>query len=306
MSPALPEPGGSAALHAFLVIGALATLVGYALTGLSPPLPDDPEGAAMLERLRGHVSALATEPRPLGSPANRSQRDRLVAYFEELGLQTELQRTSIDYDHPRRGADARVAWVENVIARVPGRGAPGVLAVMSHYDSVAYGPGAGDAAAGVAAVQEAARALASGPPPRHDVAFVLTDGEEVGLFGAQAFFREHPLAAKVALVVNFEARGSAGPAFMFETSEGNAGLVAAYAAASPAPLASSLSYEIYRRMPNDTDLTIAKAAAKRALNFAFIDGWRSPRSPTAGHPGSNRHRGRRKACARPIHGPTRP
>ncbi len=255
-----------------LAVFGLAAITWYALSALSPTLPRNPEDRALLERLRAHVAELAVEPHPLGSTANRTQRDRLVSYFQELGLETRVQRTSVVYDHPRRGtSSSRVAWVENVIARLPGSGAPGTLAVMSHYDSVAYGPGAGDAGAGVAAVKEAARELKLGPPPRHDVLFVLTDGEEVGLFGAQAFFDQHPLAANVALVLNFEARGSSGPAYMFETSPGNAKLVAAYAAASPRPLANSMSYEVYRRMPNDTDLTIAKAAGKHALNFAFID-----------------------------------
>ena len=38
------------------------------------------------------------------------------------------------------------------------------------------------------------------------------------------------------------------------------------------PVANSLSYEIYKRLPNDTDLTVFKHAGYSGLNFAFIEG----------------------------------
>lgn len=74
-------------------------------------------------------------------------------------------------------------------------------------------------------------------------------------------------------MLNFEARGSSGPVFMFETSAGNDRLIRGLRSAAPRPLAISLSYEVYRRMPNDTDLSITKAAGLPGLNFAFVDGF---------------------------------
>jgi hypothetical protein len=38
------------------------------------------------------------------------------------------------------------------------------------------------------------------------------------------------------------------------------------------PVANSLSYEIYKRLPNDTDLTVFKRTGYPGLNFAFIEG----------------------------------
>jgi hypothetical protein len=102
------------------------------------------------------------------------------------------------------------------------------------------------------------------------VIFLVTDGEELGLLGAQAFVLQHPWAAGARRVVNLDARGTSGPAEMFETSDGNLDLVRDLARATPHVSATSLASEIYRLMPNDTDLTVFKAAGLRGLGFAFI------------------------------------
>ena len=59
---------------------------------------------------------------------------------------------------------------------------------------------------------------------------------------------------------------------MFETSDGNGWLIDQYAQAVPQPLATSLSMDVYRIMPNDTDLTVFKRAGMGGLNFAFGGG----------------------------------
>jgi len=230
------------------------------------------------DALTRHVAVIAERPHPIGSEANFRVRDYIVDYFESLGLATEVQRTTVVYRHPHRsGHGTIIGQVENIIARLPGSSAntaneAGDLVVMAHYDSVPSGPGAADDASGVAALMETARILADAPPPVHDVVFLVTDGEEAGLLGAQGFFRQHPAAKNAGLVLNFEARGSYGASFMFEASDGNAWLVERLAESAPALLASSLSYEIYRRMPNDTDLTIAKGERFPGLNFAYLAG----------------------------------
>src|SRR5690606_24229526 len=66
------------------------------------------------------------------------------------------------------------------------------------------------------------------------------------------------------------------------TSDGNAALIAAYTAARPSAL--SLSYEIYRLLPNDTDLTVLKGHGLQGMNFAFIGGvlrYHTPRDDLA-------------------------
>ena len=228
--------------------------------------------------LSRHVAVIAEKPHPMGSAANRDVRDYIVAYFESLGLQTEVQKTTVVYRHPTRPAGATIiANVENIIARLPGRSSheadsPDDLVVMGHYDSRPLTPGAGDDASGTASIMETARIMTAAPAPVHDVVFLITDGEEMGLLGAQGFFRQHPAAKQVGLVLNFEARGSYGASFMFETSSNNAWLVERLIESTPDLVASSLSYEIYRNMPNDTDMSISKGEGIPGLNFAFTAG----------------------------------
>ena len=227
--------------------------------------------------LSGHVEIIAAKPHPIGSDANREVRDYIVKYFESLGLQTEIQKTTVVYRHPFSDkSPTMIGHVENIIARLPGTG-EGLgekqdLALMAHYDSRADGPGAGDDASGTAAIMEAARIMSTGPMPRHDVVFLITDGEEMGLFGAQGFFRQHPSAEKIGLTLDFEARGSYGASYMFETSEGNAWLIDNLLESAPDLTASSLGYEIYKRMPNDSDMSISRGEGIPGLNFAFISG----------------------------------
>ena len=89
--------------------------------------------------------------------------------------------------------------------------------------------------------------------------------------GAQGFVDDHPWAQDVVVVLNMEARGTRGLGYMFETSTDNAWLIDAYASAVRRPASSSLHYEVYRILPNDTDLTVFRAAGMAGLNFAFID-----------------------------------
>lgn len=144
--------------------------------------------------------------------------------------------------------------------------------LVAHYDSVAAGPGAGDDAAAVAAVLETVRALRDRPPLRNDLVVLLTDGEEDGLLGAQAFARDDPLRGRPAVFLNWEARGVSGPSLMFQTSPGNAALVAAFAAAAPHPAGDSSMAETYKFLPNDTDLSEFLDVGRPGMNFAFTKG----------------------------------
>ena len=54
---------------------------------------------------------------------------------------------------------------------------------------------------------------------------LLADGEEAGLLGAEAFIHE-PEFARIASVVNLEARGTGGASRLIETGSDNAAIVA--------------------------------------------------------------------------------
>jgi hypothetical protein len=104
------------------------------------------------------------------------------------------------------------------------------------------------------------------------VIFLASDGEEVGMLGAIAFVQQHPWAKDVGVALNFEARGDHGPSVMFQTSDENGWLIDELAETASRPVANSLSTDIYKLLPNDTDFTIFKQAGMSGLNFAYIEG----------------------------------
>jgi hypothetical protein len=187
------------------------------------------------------------------------------------------------YENPARGTNARLGTVKNVIGTLRGSAPPDQrkrLLLMAHYDTRSMTPGASDDGYGTAVLLEIARALAADAARKHDVTFLFTDAEETGLLGARAFVQQHPLAKEVALVVNVEARGNRGPSIMFQTSERAGALVRAYAEVAPSKVANSLTQSVYRKMPNDTDLTEWLPTGVGALNFANIDGFERYHSST--------------------------
>lgn len=218
-------------------------------------------------------------PHPAGSEQNDIVRERLVQRVRHLGYLPEIQATS----HRRRQLPTgEVVPLENVIFRLPATDpAPGsrTLLVMAHYDSVPTGPGAGDDAAGVAVVIELARLLKSLPERHHHVMFLVTDGEEFGLLGADRFLQEHPEAATVDLCINLEGRGNRGPSHMFQTGPDNAGLIRLLARCLERPFSSSLNELVYRSMPNGTDLAMFLRRGIGGFNFAFIGNVRAYHTP---------------------------
>lgn len=260
-------------LFLFLGLGAGLLTLGE---GTPAPLPaSSPEDVFSADRALLYLKAFATAPHPIGSPEHDRVRDYLVSQLSTFGVAPEIQRaTGVTPRYEVAGS------VENIVARLKGtRGAGDAVALIAHYDSVAAGPGAGDDGAGVAALLETLRALRAGPGLPNDILFVITDGEEDGLLGASAFVAENPAARDVRVAVNFEARGNAGESQMFETSRGNGRLVEIFAQAAPHPSGSSLTYEIYKHMPNDTDMTVFKKSGAAGLNFAFIGHWEAYHTP---------------------------
>ena len=255
---------------ALILFAALITIgTAFVLLG-SPPHPfpiSAPVAVFSADRAMAHEFAFAHEPHPLASAAHDRARDYIVSQITALGLNAEIQRTTgitLLYEVAGR--------IENILTRIPGSaGARDAVLLAAHYDSVPSAPGAGDDGAGVSALLETLRALRAGPPLQNDVICLFTDGEEVGLLGASAFVAEHPWARDVRLSLNFEARGNSGQVqTLLETSSGNGAVAAALAGAYPRAQGSSLGYEVYKRMPNDTDMTIFKRAGKGGPNFAFI------------------------------------
>jgi hypothetical protein len=250
-----------------------------------------PDTAFSAERAMRHVEQIAQRPHSMGTADHDRVRDYIVGQLSALGLHPQIQQaTAIGTRYRQAGR------VQNILARLPGSDPSGkAVLIMAHYDGVEAGPAASDDGAGSAALLETLRALRSHQQPlTHDVVALFTDGEEAGLLGAAAFVREHPWAKDVAVVLNFEARGTMGRSLMFETGPGNLDAARALRSARDAT-AGSVFATIYRTLPNDTDLSEVAVLNLPALNFAFADGverYHTSRDDVAHlNPGSLQHHG---------------
>ena len=243
---------------------------GYAkpeVLGESAPAAEFSAGRAYatLGRLLG-----PEKPHPVSTAENAAVRARIQAEFAKLGIKTSTY-TAFTCNAWRGFAYIPCATVTDILAEVvPGQGKAIVL--LAHYDSVPAGPGASDDESGVSIVLETARALrARGAKSLHPVLAVITDGEEAGLLGAQAFLENPALKARVGAVINVEARGTRGRSLLFQTSPGDSTLIDIYARSVAFYSTSSLFAEIYRALPNDTDLTLFIRQGFPSFNFAFSD-----------------------------------
>ncbi|MBN1607077.1 MAG: M28 family peptidase [Polyangiaceae bacterium] len=222
------------------------------------------------QRVLAHLKVIAQEPHPVGSPAHRAVRQYILRELGRLGVEVTEQRSTLATH--RFGQTAGVT-VHNVVARIAGRDPTlGAVLLDAHYDSAPTSPGASDDGVWVAALLETARVLASAPRLRRDVFLLFSDAEELGLFGARAFIREHPAAARVRLVLNYEARGTRGPVLMYETSPHNGGLVRAFGRAATSAHANSLFSTLSRLLPNGSNASEYQQAGRQVLGFAFAEG----------------------------------
>ncbi len=253
---------------AVITLAALVLFATIGLLGLSTPAPlpaSAPATEFSAERALTHLAHIAGKTHMLGSPENAEVRRYLLSELRTLGYEPQVQA---ELGIAQRDLIA-AGYVNNIAARIPGSRPGKALMLVAHYDSVSTGPGAADDGASVAAILETLRALKTSPPLRNDLLVLFTDGEEPGLLGAEAFVAGNPLAADVGLALNFEYRGNRGPALLFETSAGNGKLIEAFAKVHH-PVGTSLLYEVYKILPNLTDVSVFKRAGMPSMNFAAI------------------------------------
>lgn len=251
------------------LVGVLVlVMIGIAQT--IPPKPASlsaPESTFSASRAMSHVRQIGAKTHPTGSPENSEVRQYLINQISALGYVPEIQSTFAT--NPKK---KQSAFIDNLILKIPGKQSGKALMLVAHYDSVPAGPGAADDAASVAAILETLRVIKTLPTLQNDLICLITDGEELGLLGAQAFVDQHLWANAVGLVLNFEYRGNSGAFLMFETSDGNGKLIAGLAESVSFVMSNSLMYEVYKRLPNDTDFSVFKRAGIPGMNFAAIEG----------------------------------
>ncbi len=232
----------------------------------------DTNGAlARLARVLGDET-----PHPTDSAAQDEIRARLIAEIEGLGASPILRDQFACRAQPHLPT-IDCMRVRNIAFSIGPESGPAILAA-AHYDSVAAGPGASDDGIGVGAWLEIARALQAAPLQRR-VIFLFTDAEEPALLGAKLFAEGDPLMADVRSIINLEARGTRGPAVFFETNRPNADAVRAFAQGAPRPIASSVMADVYRLLPNDTDVSMLRRDGLDIINVALLDGVENYHTP---------------------------
>lgn len=216
-----------------------------------------------VQNARAHVERLASGgSRWTRNEANEKARAYVIETLQLYGFDVRVQEADVPWRE--LGFTTRVA---NIVATRPGAQRDAV-ALVAHYDSVAWGPGAGDDAIGTAVALEAARVLAARPSPRHSLMVLITDGEEHGLQGARALVDDPEVRARLRTFINLEAIGTASPFVLFETGPGTSPALRAWAR-SPRPRGGSYMQAIYDALPNDTDFSVLKRLpGVSGINFA--------------------------------------
>ena len=212
-----------------LVLGGAVALSLVPLAAPDPRSADALADVFSASRAMEHVAAIAREPHPGGSPEMGAVARYLTGELRELGIQVSNQRAR------GRGGVA----LRNTVGRIAGSSSTGAVLVVSHPDSVPYGPGAGDNASGAAVVLELARTLVHGPKLRNDVIVLFDDGEETGFEGGYAFARAHPWMKDVRLMVGIDTAAWGVPHPM-QSSDDDGMLIRAYADGVDDPVAFSV------------------------------------------------------------------
>lgn len=258
-------------LPEFLFLTLIVFIFFVSIVLLSPPAvvsSDAPQDQFSAERAFAHTVEIAWAPHCLGTVEHKRVREYIKNELVNLGLEYGEQHATAVYDH----SGIRAGSVTNLYGILNGNGTgERAILFLGHYDSCPHTLGAADDGSAVASMLEAARAITNGEPPDNDIIFLFTDGEESGLFGAKVFTEEHPLMEAIGVVINIEARGSRGPTLAYEFNEDNGWIIRELNRALPKLYAGSIFYEIYKRMPNDTDFTLFRRAGLSGVNIAFID-----------------------------------
>ena len=258
-------------LFSALFILAILCLMYYTLMPRWNTDTEGPLSEFSAKRAMAQIKEISKAPHFVGSQNHKIVAAYVEKELQKLGLETAIQEGFSLSDW------GNLVQSKNIMARIKGTGNSKALLLLSHYDSAphSFSHGASDDASGVATILEGLRAfLHNKTPHKNDIIVVFTDAEELGLNGAALFVTQHQWAKDIGVAVNFEARGTSGPGYMFmEVNQGNANMVDAFSEANVAyPASNSLMYSIYKMLPNDTDLTVFREQGKiQGFNFAFID-----------------------------------
>lgn len=261
----------------------LSGLLAYGLWTLPKPQNADYEGFSSA-RVVEDIRVISQKPHSVAHPDERAQvREYLIDRLESMGADTVMQ---FRYDsivgpqnkHVEYTFDAVNLLAEFAPASETVSGTD--LMLVAHYDSrysqpmprdTVWSYGAADDGYGVGVILETVSlALKNRTQWKQGVKVLFTDAEEPGMKGMKAIWENNrEVFDNVGLVLNVEARGTWGPALLFEACPGNAKVQELYASTAAYPFTYSLTTVVYQFLPMFTDFTIVKDELP-GLNFSNI------------------------------------
>ena len=268
-------------------------LIGYnAMNPSKPNYTDDSK--TNVNRQMEHILKISKEPHTIFDSDKEAQdevRDYLISELNELGVKTKTYKYDNVHlkNHEAYGENAtEKVDLENIYGELKGKSDSYIL-LCTHYDSAGAKEGrysqsegslgSADAGYALSTILETLRVIKeSNVELENGIKILFTDGEECGLLGAKESVKEKEIFDGVNYVINIEARGTSGPAIMFETSQNNKAVLDLYEATDK-PYSYSITPEIYRLLPNGTDFTVFLENNLTGINISVLDGLENYHTP---------------------------
>lgn len=268
-----------------MIIMLISGIIGF--NSLNPSKPNYTDDSKVnVTKQKEHISNIAKKPHSIfDDDAKKEVRDYLISELKELGLEPKIY----GYDDIYEKRSNSNVDIENIYAEIKGK-SDSYIMLATHYDSShakkeRYAEqdgslGAADAGYALSTILETLRVIKeSDVQLENGIKILLTDGEEYGLLGAKEAVKESEVLEGVNYVVNIEARGTKGPAIMFETSPNNTPVIDLYEY-SEKPFSYSITPEIYRLLPNATDFTVFLENNLTGINISVLDGLENYHTPS--------------------------
>ncbi len=267
-----------------LIVIVISCIIGFNSLNPSKPNYDDYSKTSVNNQME-HINNIAQEPHSIFDlDAKEKVKNYLIDELRKLGMEPQIYRYEDIYE---KRSDSMVA-IENIYAEMKGESDSYIL-LATHYDSShakkeRYAErdgslGAADAGYALSTILETLRVIKeSNIQLKNGIKILFTDGEEYGLLGAKEAVKEREIIAGANFVINIEARGTEGPAVMFETSPDNSKVIDLYKA-SAKPFSYSITPEIYRLLPNGTDFTVFLENNLTGVNISVLDGLENYHTP---------------------------
>lgn len=279
--------------HLSLIITCVVLAVAFVLGGciLITPAPSADTQGFSAQNALSCLQEIAKQPHSVfDTEAHENVRLYIKQTLTDMGLNVEEHnwaKEDLDYmgalnsDNTLDKTKPITYDIKNLWVTIPGKSQTGVL-LMAHYDSRGHSAragelgnsyGAADDGFGVVTLLEIARLYSQVPSDQLETSIYIcfTDAEETGMYGSlQESLTNEIVKNNVNFVINVEARGVAGPAYMFETSKNNIKVVDLYAKAN-LPMTYSVATAVYSVMTNFTDFTSMLDIGKQGINFSTLD-----------------------------------